>query len=41
MKHIKAISTPKADSFIDFYNSVYRAWVEFRDGKRDEATSGF
>ena len=41
MKHIKPISTPKADSFLDFYNSIYRAWVEFKDGKGEEATSGF
>lgn len=41
MKHIKPISTPKADSFLDFYNALFRAWTEFRDGKRNEATSGF
>jgi len=41
MKHIKPISTPKADSFMDFTNSVYRAWVEFREEKKHEATSGF
>ncbi len=41
MKHIKRISTPKADSFLDFYNALFRAWVDFRGGKKDEAASGF
>jgi hypothetical protein len=41
MKHIKPISTPKADSFMDFYNSLYRAWAEFKDAKGGEATAGF
>lgn len=41
MKHIKPVSTPKADSFLDFYNDLFRAWVEFRDSKKNEAVSGF
>jgi hypothetical protein len=41
MKHIRQISTPKADAFIDFYNALFRAWVGFRDDKKNEAQSGF
>lgn len=41
MKHIKPVSTPRADAFLDFYNALFRAWVDFRNGKTDEATSGF
>lgn len=41
MKHIKPVSTPRADSFLDFYNALFRAWVEFRNAKTDEAVSGF
>tara|TARA_R110001592_G_scaffold169516_4_gene406080 strand:+ start:1926 stop:2051 length:126 start_codon:yes stop_codon:yes gene_type:complete len=41
MKHIRQISTPKADAFVDFYNALYRAWIDFRNGKKDEAQSGF
>ncbi len=41
MKHIRQISTPKADAFVDFYNALFRAWVDFRNDKKDETTSGF
>jgi len=41
MKHIRQISTPRADAFISFYNALYRAWIDFRTGKKDEARTGF
>ncbi len=41
MKHIRQISTPKAGAFVDFYNALFRAWVDFRSAKKGEARSGF
>ena len=36
MKHFKTISVVKADAFFDFYNSLFRAFNEFRYAKKEE-----
>ena len=41
MKHLRQISTPKADAFLDFYNALYRAWIDFGNAKKNEANTGF
>ena len=36
MKHIKTISTAKADAFTNFYNAIWRSWQDFRYQKKNE-----
>jgi hypothetical protein len=36
MKHIKTITTARADSFTDFMNAFWRAWIDFRYAKKNE-----
>ncbi len=36
MKHIKKISTVRADAFTDFLNAIWRAWQDFRIAKKNE-----
>lgn len=36
MKHLKTISIARADAFTDFTNAIYRAWRDFRFGKKNE-----
>jgi hypothetical protein len=36
MKHIKKISTVRADAFLDFFNAMYRAWEDFKFAKKNE-----
>ena len=36
MKHIKTITTPKADVFSDFFNAVFRAFQNFIVAKKNE-----
>ena len=36
MKHIKTITTPKADAFTDLLNEIWRAWQEFRFAKKGD-----
>ena len=35
MKHIKQISTARADSFNDFLNDIWRAFQDFRYEKKN------
>ena len=36
MKHIKPITTTKADAFTSFMNAVWTAWMNFRYEKKNE-----
>ena len=36
MKHLKKISTTRADAFTDFFNAVWRAWQDFLYAKKNE-----
>ena len=36
MKHIKPITTMRADAFTNFMNAVWRAWEDFRYEKKNE-----
>ncbi len=36
MKHIRKISATRADAFTDFLNAIWRAWYDFRFGKKNE-----
>ena len=36
MKHIKRLTTARADAFTDFTNAVWRAFQDFRFGKKNE-----
>jgi hypothetical protein len=36
MKHINAISTPRAEAFRDFMYTIWRAWYDFRIQKKNE-----
>lgn len=37
MKHIKTISTSKADAFTTYYNAIWRAWRNFQYEKKNES----
>ncbi len=36
MKHVKPMTVAKADAYSDFFNAIYRAWVDFRIAKKNE-----
>jgi len=36
MKHIKAITVARADAITDFWNDIWRAWLEFKIAKKNE-----
>lgn len=36
MKHLRSISTGRADTFADFLNAVWRAWLDYRYAKKNE-----
>jgi hypothetical protein len=36
MKHIRTITTARADAFITFYNAIWRAWQNYRFEKKNE-----
>lgn len=36
MKHIRKITTVRADAFTDFMNAIWRAWQDFRYAKKNE-----
>ncbi len=36
MKHIKPITTVRADAFIDLLNAMWRAWRDFQFAKKNE-----
>jgi hypothetical protein len=36
MKHLRPITTARADAFTNFMNAIYRAWRDFRFEKKNE-----
>lgn len=36
MKHLKRITTQRADAYSDFWNAVWRAYRDFRFAKKNE-----
>ncbi len=36
MKHIRRVSSMRADAFSDFMDGVWREWRIFREAKKDE-----
>jgi hypothetical protein len=37
MRHLRAVTKiSKADAYTDFFNAVWRAWLDFRVQKREE-----
>ena len=36
MKHLKPISTRRAAALTNFFNSIWRAWMDFRYEKKNE-----
>ncbi len=36
MKHIKTITTARADAFTNFLNAIWRAWQNFLIEKKNE-----
>lgn len=36
MKHLKPISARRADAFTNFFNAIWRAWMDFRYEKKNE-----
>lgn len=39
MKHIRKVTTARADAFSDFLNDISAAWLNYRYAKRNEKFS--